>query len=38
MHVKNIRKNDTKGPDFQQAAIAIYRSLIIRLNSQKKKT
>lgn len=38
MYVKNTRKNSTQESDFQKAAIAIYRGLVIRLNSEKKKT
>lgn len=38
MYVKNIRKNSNKESDSQKAAVAIYRNLIIRLNSEKKKT
>lgn len=37
MRVKHIRKNAVQEPDFRKAAIAIYRSLVIRLNSEKKK-
>lgn len=38
MRVKNTWKNAVQESDFQKAAIAIYRSLVIRLNSEKKKT
>ncbi len=38
MRVKNIRKNSPKEPEYLKSAAAIYRGLIIRLNSEKKKT
>lgn len=38
MRVKNTWKNSTQESDFQKAAIAIYRGLVIRLKSEKKKT
>lgn len=36
MRVKNTRKHAMQESDFQKAAIAIYRSLLIRLNQKRR--